>query len=53
MAKAPKQKMGRPLEDVPLRTLMKSIRKDIHDKLAVVEPAEAAADTRKPRRRRK
>lgn len=50
--KTRKQKMGRPLEDVPLRKLIKSIRRDIHDKLAVVGPAEASAEPRNPKRRK-
>jgi len=49
---APRKKMGRPLEDVSLRKLIKSIRRDIHDRLAVVEPAEASAEPRKPKRRK-
>jgi hypothetical protein len=49
---APRKKMGRPLEDVPLRKLIKSIRQDLHEKLAVVEPAEASAEPRKQKRRK-
>jgi hypothetical protein len=50
MAK-PHKKMGRPLEDVPLRKLIKSIRRDISSKLAEVGPAEAAIEPRKPKRK--
>jgi len=51
MARPRKQKMGRPFEDVPLRKLVKSVRQDIHDKLAEIPPAEAALDTRKPKKK--
>lgn len=44
--------MGRPLEDVPLRKLVKSVQQDIREKLATVEPAEASAESRKPKRRK-
>ena len=50
MSKPHKKKMGRPLEDVPLRKLVKSIRQDIDQKLAEVHPAEAAIG-RKPKRK--
>ena len=51
----PRKKMGRPLEDVPLRKLVKSIRQDIAQKLsevapAEVAPAEAAIEPRKTKR---
>ena len=50
MAK-PRKKMGRPLEDVPLRKLIKSIRDDISEKLAEVPEAQAALEPRKPKRK--
>ena len=43
--------MGRPLEDVPLRKLVKSIRQDIEEKLAVIEPAQASLETSKPKQK--
>jgi len=51
MAKPHKKKMCRPLEDVPLRKLLKSIRQDIDAKLSESGPAEAALDARKPKRK--
>jgi len=51
MVRPRKKKMGRPLEDVPLRKLVKSIRQDIETKLAEVGPAEAALEARKPKRK--
>jgi hypothetical protein len=51
MAKPRKKKMGRPLEDVPLRKLMKSIRQDIDAQLADIRPAEASLEARKPKRK--
>jgi hypothetical protein len=51
MTKPRNKKMGRPLEDVSLRKLVKSIRKDIEDKLAVIAPAEASTVIRKPKRK--
>jgi hypothetical protein len=50
MARPRKKKMGRPLEDVPLRKLVKSIRQDIHGKLSAIPPAEAAIEYRKPKK---
>jgi hypothetical protein len=52
MAKPRKKKMGRPLEDVPLRKLVKSIREDIENKLTEVGPAEASLEVRKPKRKK-
>jgi hypothetical protein len=46
-----KKKMGRPLEDVPLRKLVKSIRQEIEAKLADIEPAQASIETSKPKRK--
>ena len=46
-----KKKMGRPLEEVPLRKLVKSIRQDIERKLAETQPAEAATEARKPKQK--
>jgi hypothetical protein len=51
MVRPRKKKMGRPLEDVPLRKLVKSIRLDIEEKLAAIGPAEASTETRKPKRK--
>jgi hypothetical protein len=51
MARPRKKKMGRPLEDVPLRTLVKSIRQDIESKLEETGTAQAASDARKPKRK--
>jgi hypothetical protein len=51
MARPRKKKMGRPLEDVPLRKLVKSIRHDIENKLAEIQPAEASIELRKPKRK--
>jgi hypothetical protein len=51
MARPRKKKMGRPLEDVPLRKLVKSIRHDIDRKLSELEPGEAASNIRKPKRK--
>jgi hypothetical protein len=51
MAKPRKKKMGRPLEDVPLRKLMKSIRQDIDAKLGELEPPAASLEARKPKRK--
>jgi hypothetical protein len=51
MAKPRKKKTGRPLEDVPLRKLLKSVRGDIEDKLSSIPIAEAAMDTRKPKKK--
>jgi hypothetical protein len=51
MPKPRKKKMGRPLEDVPLRKLVKSVRQDIESKLAEIAPAEAALQTHKPKRK--
>jgi hypothetical protein len=48
MARPHKKKMGRPLEDVPLRKLMRSIRQDIADKLEKNEP-EQPPQARKPK----
>ncbi len=45
-----KKKMGRPLEDVPLRKLLKSIREDIRKKLDESEPKEPPRSTRKRKR---
>jgi len=50
MARPRKKKMGRPFEDVPLRKLVKSVRQDIHSKLAEIPPAEAALEPRKPKK---
>ena len=46
-----KKKMGRPLEDVPLRTLLKSIREDIHAKLEKPERKNSEDAPRKPKRK--
>ena len=51
MARPLKKKMGRPFEDVSLPKLVKSIRQDIHGKLAEIPPAEAEIDTRKPKKK--
>jgi hypothetical protein len=50
MPKPRKKKMGRPLEDVPLRKLLKTIRQDIESNLSAVPPAEGAMETDKPKR---
>jgi len=52
MSRPRKKKMGRPLEDVPLRKLVKSIRQDIESKLAEIAPAEAAMESRKSKRKK-
>ena len=44
--------MGRPLEDVPLSKLVRSIRKDIDLKLAELQPAEASLEQRKPKNKK-
>jgi hypothetical protein len=46
-----KKKMGRPLEDVSLRELIKSIRQDLDRKLAELQPAEASLIPRKTKRK--
>jgi hypothetical protein len=51
MAKPRKKKMGRPLEDVPLRKLVKSIRQDIENKLAEIPPASGSMEVRKPKKK--
>jgi hypothetical protein len=51
MSKPRKKKMGRPLEDVPLRQLIKSIRRDIEDKLSEIGPAEGSMEPLKPKRK--
>lgn len=51
MARPRKKKMGRPFEDVPLRKLVKSLREDIHGKLAETIPAEPASEARKPKKK--
>ena len=43
--------MGRPLEDVSLQKLVKSIREDIRKKLDLIAPGEALIQARKPRRK--
>jgi hypothetical protein len=51
MAKPRKKKMGRPLEDVSLSKLVKSIRQDIQRKLDLIEPGEASLKPRKSKRK--
>jgi len=52
MAKHTMKKMGRTLEDVPLRKLVKSIRQDIEKQfLSRVQPPEASLRARKPKRK--
>ena len=51
MGKPHKKEMGRPLERVPLRTLIKGIREDIERKLEEIGPMEASANPSKPKRK--
>jgi hypothetical protein len=51
MPRPRKKKMGRPLEDVPLRKLVKSIRQDIERNLSELQPGEAAIDPSKAKRK--
>jgi hypothetical protein len=51
MARPRKKKMGRPFEDVPLRKLVKSLREDIHEKLAETISVEPALEARKPKKK--
>jgi hypothetical protein len=53
MSKPRKKKMGRPLEDVSLRELVKSIRRDIDNKLALLDPPEASLEIRKLKRKKR
>ena len=53
MATPRKKKMGRPLEDVPLRKLIKSIRQDIEGKLEAIAPVQDSLETSKPKRKYK
>jgi hypothetical protein len=52
MPKPRKKKMGRPLEDVSLHKLVKSIRRDILEKLSEVGFSEAATEPSKPKRKK-
>jgi len=52
MAKPRKKKMGRPLEDIPLRKLVKSIREDIDNKLADIRPADLALENARKSKRK-
>ena len=51
MPRPRKKKMGRPLEDVSLRKLVKSIRQDIEHNLSAVPPAEGVIEPSKPKRK--
>ena len=51
MARPRKKKMGRPLETVPLRKLVKSVRQDILQKLQETASAEAPEPERKPKKK--
>jgi hypothetical protein len=52
MVKPRKVKMGRPLEDIPLRELVKSIRQDIGRKLSDAESSQASIEPRKQQKKK-
>jgi hypothetical protein len=51
MRKPRKKRTGRPLEDVSLKKLVQSVRRDIERKLEEIGPSEGLLDERKPQKK--
>jgi hypothetical protein len=51
MARPHKKKMGRPFEDVPLRKLAQSVRRDIYETLEKTQPTEPSLEARKSKKK--